>query len=139
EETEKYFDFIHNILHNADTSLQPLYSITGKADLEEYEIDLKGYRNNKPVRIGNKAYIQVQHDVYGQVLVSLLPLFTDKRLTFLKKHSYKNIVHCLVKQIERTLRLPDAGVCELRNRTQVNNYRLLFHWEGANVANKIAR
>jgi len=139
EETEKYFDFIHNILHNADTSLQPLYSITGKADLEEYEIDLKGYRNNRPVRIGNKAYIQVQHDVYGQVLVSLLPLFTDKRLTFLKKHSYKNIVPWLVKQIERTLTVPDAGVWEFRNKTQVHTYTLLFHWAGAKAANKIAR
>src|SRR5258708_3447575 len=54
EELEKYFDFIHNILHNAENFLQPLYSITGEAKLDEYEIDLKGYLNNKPVRIGNK-------------------------------------------------------------------------------------
>ena len=139
EETEKYFDFIHNILHNAENSLQPLYSITGDTDLHETEIDLAGYRNNKPVRIGNKAYVQVQHDVYGQVLVSLLPLFTDKRLTFLKKHSYKNIVPWLVKQIERTLTTPDAGVWEFRNKTQVHTYTLLFHWAGAKAANKIGR
>ena len=139
EELEKYFDFIHNILHNAENSLQPLYTITGEAKIEEYEIPLQGYLKNKPVRIGNKAYVQVQHDVYGQVLVSLLPLYTDKRLTFLKKHSYKNIIPWLLKQIERTLTAPDSGLWEFRNRTQVHSYTLLFHWAGAKAAYKICK
>jgi glucoamylase len=139
EELEKYFDFIHNILHNAEDSLQPLYSVSGERELIEHEIDLAGYRNNKPVRIGNKAYIQTQHDVYGQVLVSLLPLFTDKRLTFLKKHSYKNIIPWLLRQIERTLVAPDSGLWEFRNKTQVHTYTLLFHWAGAKAALKIGK
>jgi len=139
EELEKYFDFIHNILHNAENFLQPLYSITGEAKLDEYEIPLAGYRNNKPVRIGNKAYVQVQHDVYGQVMVSLLPLYTDKRLIFLKKHSYKNIVPWLLKQIQRTLTAPDSGLWEFRNKTQVHTYTLLFHWAGAKAAYKIGK
>src|SRR5205085_2284459 len=139
EELEKYFDFIHNILYNAKDHLQPLYSITGEAELDEYEINLQGYRQNKPVRVGNKAYVQVQHDVYGQVLVSLLPLFTDKRLTFLKKHSYKNIIPWLLNQIERTLTKPDSGLWEFRNKTQVHTYTLLFHWAGAKAAFKIGK
>ncbi len=139
EELEKYFDFIHNILNNAENFLQPLYSITGESKLDEYEIGLAGYRNNKPVRIGNKAYVQVQHDVYGQVLVSLLPLYTDKRLIFLKKHSYKNIVPWLLKQIQRTLTTPDSGLWEFRNKTQVHTYTLLFHWAGAKAAYKIGK
>jgi glucoamylase len=81
----------------------------------------------------------MQHEVYGQVLVSLLPLFTDKRLTFIKKHSYKNIVPWLVNQIERTLTTPDAGVWEFRNKTQLHTYTLLFHWAGAKAAAKIGR
>jgi GH15 family glucan-1,4-alpha-glucosidase len=139
EELEKYFDFIHNILHNTENSLQPLYSITGNKELDESEIDLAGYMNNKPVRVGNKAYVQVQHDVYGQVMVSLLPLYTDKRLTFEKKHSYKNIVPWLLRQIERTLKEPDSGLWEFRNKTQVHTYTLLFHWAGAKAAFKIGK
>lgn len=138
EELEKYFDFIHNILSNAGTSLQPLYSIAGEKDLEEVTIDLNGYLGNKPVRIGNKAYVQVQHDVYGQVLVSLLPLYTDKRLTFTRKNSYKTIVPWLLDQIERTLTMPDSGLWEFRNQVQVHTYTLLFHWAGAKAAYKIA-
>ena len=138
EELEKYFDFIYNILHNADNFLQPLYSITGETKLYEVTLDhLEGYLGNKPVRIGNKAYIQSQHDVYGQVLVSLLPLYTDRRLIFLKKNSYTKLVPWLLTQIERTLSEPDAGLWEFRNSTQVHTYTLLFHWAGAKAAYKI--
>jgi len=138
EELEKYFDFIYNILHNATDSLQPLYSIAGDKKLYESSLDLPGYLGNKPVRIGNKAYVQSQHDVYGQVLVSLLPLYSDKRLIFLKKDSYRRIVPWLLSQIERTLSLPDSGLWEFRKSEQVHTYTLLFHWAGAKAAFKIA-
>ena len=137
EELEKYFDFIHNVLRNAENSLQPLYSITGEKKLDEIAVELAGYMGNKPVRIGNKAYIQEQHDVYGQVLVSLLPLYTDKRLTFQKKKSYRKIVHWLLMQIKRTLTEPDSGLWEFRKQVQVHTYTLLFHWAGAKAAVKI--
>jgi glucoamylase len=137
EELEKYFDFVYNILYNAENSLQPLYSITGEKNLYETSRDLEGYMGNKPVRTGNKAYIQSQHDVYGQVLVSLLPLYTDKRLVFLKKDSFRKIVPWLLNQIERTLSDPDAGLWEFRNQVQVHTYTLLFHWAGAKAAYKI--
>jgi GH15 family glucan-1,4-alpha-glucosidase len=139
DELEKYFDFIHNIIHNSDDSLQPLYSITGEKDLFEEELDLAGYLNNRPVRIGNKAYEQIQNDVYGQVLVGLLPLYTDKRLTFGKKESYKRIVYWLLKQIERTRNIEDAGLWEFRTHKQVHTYTLLFHWAGAKAAHRIGK
>ena len=138
EELEKYFDFIYNILHNATDSLQPLYSIAGDKKLYEMTLDLPGYLGNRPVRIGNKAYVQSQHDVYGQVLVSLLPLYSDKRLLFVKKSSYQRLVPWLLSQIERTLTLPDSGLWEFRNSEQVHTYTLLFHWAGAKAAYKIA-
>ncbi len=138
EELEKYFDYVQNILRNAGDALQPLYSITGEKDLFEKELDLEGYMNNKPVRIGNKAYVQIQNDVYGQVLVSLLPLYVDKRLTFGKRHSYRKIVPWLLSQIERTLHAEDAGLWEFRNFKQFHAYTILFHWAGARSAARIA-
>lgn len=137
DELEKYFGYIQNILVNEEDRIQPLYSITGKKDIEEIHIELDGYLGNQPVRIGNKAYIQIQNDVYGQVLVSLLPLFIDKRLTFSKKESYKPLVNKLLTWIERTMDEPDAGLWEFRNVKQVHTYSLLFHWAGSNAASKI--
>ncbi|HUP11685.1 MAG TPA: glycoside hydrolase family 15 protein, partial [Niastella sp.] len=138
EELEKYFEFIQNIIRNATDTLQPLYSITGEKELHELEIDLAGYKGNQPVRIGNKAYEQIQNDVYGQVMVSLLPLYTDKRLTFAKKNSYTKIVPWLLERIERTMHAEDAGLWEFRNKKQTHAYTLLFHWAGAKAAYKIA-
>ncbi|WP_126972804.1 glycoside hydrolase family 15 protein [Gynurincola endophyticus] len=137
EELEKYFEYIYNIVRDAENTLQPLYTITGDKDIEEREIPLKGYLNNRPVRIGNKAYIQLQHDVYGQLLVSLLPLFTDKRLSISNKNDYRQIVPWLLEKIEKTLEVPDAGLWEFRSMVQVHSYTLLFHWAGAKAAFKI--
>ena len=141
EELEKYFDFIQNIVADDPQMIQPLYSITGEKNLVEKEMNLKGYLNNRPVRIGNEAYMQLQNDVYGQVLVSMLPLIFDQRLitTNNKSHAdYKTIISRLLKQIENTIDKPDAGIWEFRNTMQLNSYTLLFQWAGANAARKFA-
>lgn len=139
EELERYFDFIQNVIRNSGDTLQPLYSITGEKELHELELDLAGYMGNQPVRIGNKAYIQVQNDVYGQVMVSLMPLFTDKRLTFARKESYKKIVPWLLDRIEATMHAEDAGLWEFRNSKYIFAYTMMFHWAGAKAAFKIAQ
>lgn len=137
DELESYFEYIQNILMRDAERIQPLYSITGQKEIEEIHIPLEGYLGNQPVRIGNKAYLQIQNDVYGQVLVGLLPLFIDKRLSFSKKRHYKPLVERLLKWIEQTLDEPDAGLWEFRNVKQVHTYTLLFHWAGCKAAMKI--
>jgi len=54
---------------DADGSLQIVYGIDGRHDLKEQTLDhLTGYRNSSPVRIGNRAYSQLQLDIYGELL-----------------------------------------------------------------------
>lgn len=137
DELEGYFDYIQNILMRDGGRIQPLHSVTGQTALEEIHIDLEGYLGNQPVRIGNKAVDQIQNDVYGQVLVGLLPLFIDMRLTFSKKNSYKPLVDRLLSWIDQTMDEPDAGLWEFRNVNQVHTYTLLFHWAGCKAAIKI--
>lgn len=139
DELESYFEYIQNILMRETDRIQPCYSITGGKELEEIHIPLEGYLGNQPVRIGNKAYLQIQNDVYGQVLVGLLPLFIDQRLSFMKKHSYRPLVDRLLNAIEKTFFEPDAGLWEFRNVRQVHTYTLLFHWAGCKAAAKIGK
>jgi glucoamylase len=139
DELERYFEFIQNILTREEGRMQPLYSITGRKDLEEVHVDLAGYLGNQPVRVGNKAYLQIQNDVYGQVLVGLLPLYIDKRLTFASKKFYKPMVDRLLDWIDKTMDEPDAGLWEFRTITQVHTYTLLFHWAGCKAAAKIGQ
>lgn len=139
DELEKYFEYIQNILMNEDGRIQPLYSITGQKELEELHIDMEGYQGNQPVRIGNKAYLQIQNDVYGQILVGLMPLFTDNRLVFARKSSYKIMANRLLDWIEHTMDESDAGLWEFRNVKQVHTYTLLFHWVGSKAAIKMGK
>lgn len=137
-ELEEYAHFIQNLTLNEDNRYQPLYSITGESKLTEIITDLDGYLGEKPVRIGNQAYEHIQNDVYGQVLVSLLPLFVDQRLSKEKRSYLGPLVMTLLKKIEDTMYEPDAGLWEFRNRAQLHCYTFLFHWAGAKAAQKIA-
>lgn len=137
DELEGYFNFIQNVLMRESDRMQPLYTITGSKHLEEVHLPLEGYLGNQPVRIGNAAHFQIQNDVYGQVLVGLLPLFIDKRLSFSQKASYKPMVNRLLTWIENTFCEPDAGLWEFRNVQQVHTYTMLFHWAGSKAARKI--
>ncbi|MDX1909769.1 MAG: glycoside hydrolase family 15 protein [Bacteroidia bacterium] len=142
-ELEQYAQYIENIAHSLpeNNRFQPLYSITGDAELTERIIPLAGYQDNTPVRIGNQAFEHIQNDVYGQVLVSLLPLFTDKRLTHEEnnKQELLPLIMRILRRIEATMHEPDAGLWEFRNKAQLHTYTFLFHWAGANAALKIGR
>jgi len=136
EELEKYFEYIQNILSIHGDRIQPLYSISGQAELSEEHLPLAGYLGNQPVRVGNNACLQIQNDVYGQLLVSLLPLFSDRRLRF-KHNGSRQMLLFLLSWIERTMDEPDAGLWEFRNIKAVHTYTMLFHWAGSKAAIKI--
>jgi GH15 family glucan-1,4-alpha-glucosidase len=55
-----------------DGSLQIMYGIGGEHDLSERELPhLRGWRDSRPVRVGNGAWVQTQLDVYGELLNTL--------------------------------------------------------------------
>lgn len=140
EELEKYSNYIENITVNNKLRYNPVYNILGNEDFEEEILDLEGYRGNKPVRIGNQAKEHIQNDVYGQILVSLLPLYTDERLSnsTSRKHRSTDMVMDLLNDIANTMDEPDAGLWELRNMSFRHCYTFQFHWAGASAAIKIA-
>ncbi|UKJ05831.1 glycoside hydrolase family 15 protein [Solitalea lacus] len=139
EEMERYFHYLANISENEKGRYQPLFSITGDANLTEREVDLKGYLGNKPVRIGNQASEHIQNDAYGQMLLSLLPLYTDKRFTYAERHDSARWLEYLLRKIENTIDEKDAGIWEFRHLTQRHTYTNLFQWAGCQAAIKIAR
>ena len=139
EESEKYFHYILNTTLEENDRFQPLYSITGKKDLVENITELSGYQGNTPVRIGNQAYTHIQNDVYGQVLVSLLPLYSDYRIIFTERFDASELIYRALKMIEKTFDEKDAGLWEFRNLAQHHCYTYLFHWAGSSAAVKIAK
>lgn len=138
EELEQYFHYIMNIISVEEDRFQPLYGISGQKKLTEIETGLEGYQGNKPVRVGNQAYTHIQNDVYGQVLISLLPLYSDMRIIFTELYDSTEIIFKALRMIEKTMEEPDAGLWEFRNLKQFHCYTYLFHWAGSKAAEKIA-
>lgn len=139
EELEKYSNYVDNITVGKHLRYNPVYNILGNEDFEEEELDLEGYLGNKPVRIGNQAKEHIQNDVYGQILVSILPLYTDERLSTSNKKRSTDIIMDLLNDIANTMDEPDAGLWELRNMSFRHCYTFQFHWAGASAAIKIAK
>jgi GH15 family glucan-1,4-alpha-glucosidase len=139
EEAEQYFHYIANLTVRPDGRYNPLYKITGTADFDEKIMDLDGYRGNKPVRVGNQAVEHIQNDTYGQVLLSLLPLYIDRRFIFEERHDSSKWISNILEKIERTIDEPDAGIWEFHHFAQHHCYTNLFQWAGCQAAIKMAR
>ena len=78
---EEYIRYISNLVAGDDATLQPVYGIGFETTLAEDEVpSLAGYRGMGPVRRGNLAWLQKQHDVYGSVVLASTQLFFDQRL-----------------------------------------------------------
>ncbi len=70
-EANDFFYFIADVAEAEENQLQIMYGIDGRAKLEEEELaHLSGYEGAQPVRVGNGAYDQDQHDVWGAILDS---------------------------------------------------------------------
>lgn len=127
---EGYLAYLRNIVDNARGGhIQPLYGVLGEARIDEgIAEELPGYRGMGPVRVGNAAYSQVQHDAYGQIVLSNTQAFLDQRLL---RMSGLADFEALEKVGERAWDLfdkPDAGLWELRTRQSVHTYSAAMCW-----------
>ena len=79
---ESYLRYVRNLVGASDGGpIQPVSGIDLRQSLPERAAEaLPGYRGMGPVRFGNDAYRHVQHDVYGQVVLSNAQAFFDRRL-----------------------------------------------------------
>ncbi len=127
---ESFLTYLRNIVDEAKGGMiQPLYGVLGETRLEESEAAaLPGYRGMGPVRVGNAAYSQVQHDVYGQIVLSGVQAFFDLRLL---RPSGTEDFEALERVGECAWKLhdtPDAGLWELRTRQSVHTYSVVMCW-----------
>ncbi len=135
-EAVDFFSFIADIA-SRDEHLQIMYGIGGEKELEEFELDhLSGYANSRPVRIGNAAYNQNQHDVWGALLDSVYLHFKAA------DHVDGRIWPILDKQVNEALkywREPDAGIWEVRGQLQHFTSSKIMCWVAVDRGAKIAR
>ena len=127
---EAYLSYLRNIVDNAKGGhIQPLYGVGGEATLEERVAPaLNGYRGMGPVRIGNQAYEQVQHDAYGQIILSNAQAFFDQRLYRMASVEDFQALEEVGERAWQVHDKADAGLWELRTKSHVHTYSVAMCW-----------
>ena len=138
---EDYVRFITDIVDDTrDGGIQPVYGISRESHLEEtISTDLAGYRGMGPVRIGNQAYVQVQNDVYGGLVLACTHVFFDRRLIRQSaNHALFEQLEAIGRRAEDVFDKPDAGPWELRNSAAVHTFSAVMSWAACDRLAKIA-
>jgi alpha,alpha-trehalase len=134
-EANDYFYFLSDVAE-AEPGLQVMYGVGGEAELPEHTLDhLTGYEGARPVRVGNDAYRQDQHDVWGAILDSFY-LHTKSR-----DQLPDRIWPILVKQVEAAVahwRDPDNGIWEVRGEPKHFTSSKLMCWVAADRGARLA-
>ncbi len=138
---ERYLGYILNIVADAgDKPLKPMYGITGGSVPDERVAEaLVGYRGMGPVRIGNDAYKQVQHDVYGSAILAAPHVFFDHRLVRREDDSLFPRLECLGEHAAKLFDQPDAGIWELRGTNRIHTFSSVMCWAGCDRLARIAQ
>ena len=134
-EAGDYFYFLADLVEE-DPHLQIMYGIGGERELTEHVLDhLSGYDGARPVRIGNGAWDQRQHDVWG-VLLDSVALYVssgdeldDRRWPLLKLQVEAALAHW---------REPDQGIWEVRGPAQHFTASKVLCWVAADRGAKLA-
>jgi GH15 family glucan-1,4-alpha-glucosidase len=135
-EANDFFYFVADVIEAEQGELQIMYGIDGRSELPERTLDhLTGYEHARPVRVGNAAHEQAQHDVWGAVLDSIY-LHTKSR-----DHLPERLWPLICDQVESALRRwrePDRGIWEVRGEAQHFTSSKLMCWVAADRGARLA-
>jgi GH15 family glucan-1,4-alpha-glucosidase len=134
-EANDFFYFVADVAER-EGALQIMYGIDGRAELPERTLDhLSGYEGARPVRVGNGAYNQHQHDVWGAILDSFYLHAKSRDLL------PERIWPILKTQVEAALehwQEPDQGIWEVRGEAKHFTSSKLMCWVAVDRGRRLA-
>lgn len=126
---EGYLNYITTIAMESEPPLQPVYGIIHNLPLtERIAKNLTGFRSMGPVRVGNQASEQTQHDAYGSVILGASHMFIDERLPGIGDAALFRRLEPLGHQARRVYLEPDAGPWEYRGRSRIHTHSATICW-----------
>src|SRR3954453_13013277 len=141
-EAFEYFAFLldavgRQAVQSGDLRIQIMYGIGGETDLTEHTLDhLSGYLHSRPVRIGNGAFDQHQHDVWGMLLDSLCT--HARRGGEVPRELWEALASIVDTAIARAPE-PDQGIWEMRGAPQHFVASKVMCWVAIDRGIKLAR
>ncbi len=122
---------------NGSSPLHIMYRVDGASDLDEETLDhLGGWRDSRPVRVGNGAWDQLQLDIYGEALDSLAR--ADSHGIPLTHEGWLHI-RSMVDWLCDNWNLPDEGIWETRGGRQHFTYGRVMSWTAFDRAIRLAQ
>jgi GH15 family glucan-1,4-alpha-glucosidase len=136
---ESYLGYVTTVAAQLHGPVGPVYSIVPGEHLDEIVADgLPGFLGMGPVRVGNNAAIQVQHDVYGSVVLAATQMFVDERLPRMGDESLFRRLEPVGERAFDTALKPDAGIWEYRGRKRIHTYSATLCWAACDRLGQIA-
>lgn len=138
-EADDFFSFIADVSgvnNGQQNNLQVMYGVGGERTLDEYELEhLSGYDNARPVRIGNGAYNQSQHDIWGTILDSF---YLNTKSTEAVSQTLWPVIQQQVEDALKHWREPDRGIWEVRGEPQHFTSSKVMCWVALDRGAKLA-
>ena len=135
----RYLEYIINLISDKGENFQIMYGINSEKELTEKILShLAGYKNSKPVRIGNAAFNQQQNDIYGvlmDIIYTEIKLFSDVEDQHEQLWSITKNVAWVINEKWMT---PDKGIWEFRGEDQHFTFSKVLCWVAIDRAIKVA-
>jgi len=136
----RFITFIKNIIKTKTDSFQIMYGIRGERELAETFLDhLSGYEDSLPVRVGNAAYRQSQHDIYGFLMDVIYQYFLFFSGTLDETEEIWSITKRMARIVSEIWQLPDNGIWEFRGEQKHFVFSKVLCWVAMDRAVKISK
>jgi GH15 family glucan-1,4-alpha-glucosidase len=137
-EGEKFLRFLRNVAETGP--LQPLYAIDGNPSAPEEILEhWAGFGGDGPVRIGNAAATQRQHDLMGEIILCLETLLRDPRLVHEENGRFFPLVRKLVEEAIESAPKMDTSIWEFRSFLRNYTFSRAMCWAAVHRGAAIAR
>jgi GH15 family glucan-1,4-alpha-glucosidase len=128
DEAFAYMSWLHGLKDRGGDGppFQVMYTLDGDSELPEYELPhLSGYRDSRPVRIGNGASTQLQLDVYGEVVDAL---YLAQRGGMPLNYEFWVKMRSVLDWLADNWDQPDEGIWEVRGGRRNFTYSRIMTW-----------
>ncbi len=137
---ETYLAYITNIATDDVEFLRPVYGIVHDNPMNELIAEnLEGFAGLGPVRIGNQAAEQIQHDTYGSIILGASQMFIDGRLPRPGGLDLFRQLEALGERAKKFVAEPDAGPWEFRGKRRIHTYSATMCWVACDRLAQIAK
>ena len=136
EEAQAWREWLLRAVAGSPDQLQIMYGIGGERRLAEWVVDwLPGYEKSTPVRIGNAAHVQLQLDVFGEIMDVY---YQARRGGLTSNESGWDAQIKFLEHLQKIWRSPDQGIWEMRGPAQHFTYSKVMAWVAFDRAIKSA-